>query len=142
MLHSLRHSVAAGLVPLCAIALAGVTGCSERARLIFDPESAQTGPLTFIDNPETSLTRVPSGPMAVVSGHSIDPDGVDTLYVVVVGGNEHFRPVSPGVPVDTLRFSLPISTSGLSGDTLTVLVFATDAEGVRGDTAARTLIVE
>jgi hypothetical protein len=129
-------------VPLCAVALVGVTGCSERARLIFDPASSQTGPDTFIDNPETDVARVPAGPMAIVAGHSIDPDGVDTLYVVVVGGNERFPPVSPEVPPDTLRFSLPISTSGHRGDTLTVLVFATDAAGVRGDTAARTLIVE
>ncbi len=80
--------------------------------------------------------------MALVAGRSIDEDGVDSVYVLVVGGSERFPPLTPEEPTDTLRFILPISTSNHKGDTLTVLVFATDIGGVRGDTAARTLIVE
>jgi hypothetical protein len=118
-----------------------LAGCGERARLIFDPGSSGAGPRIFIDVPETGLARVPEGPMATVAGRAIDENGVDTLYVLVVGG-EQFRPFTPEEPTDTLRFILPISTAGHGGDTLTVLVFATDHAGVRGDTAARTLIVQ
>jgi hypothetical protein len=124
-----------------ALGLMLLAGCGERGRLIFDPGSSGAGPHTVIDDPETGLVRVPEGPMATVAGRAIDDDGVDSLYVLVVGG-EQFRPFVPEAPTDTLRFILPISTSGHGGDTLTVLVFATDHAGVRGDTAARTLIVE
>jgi hypothetical protein len=118
-----------------------LAGCGERARLIFDPGSPVAGPHMVIDEQEACLARVPAGPLATVAGRAIDDDGVDTLYVLVVGG-ERFRPLAPEEPTDTLRFILPISTSGHAGDTLTVLVFATDRAGVRGDTAVRTLIVE
>jgi hypothetical protein len=124
-----------------ALGMMLLAGCGERARLIFDPGTSGAGPHTVIDAPETGLIRVPAGPMATVAGRAIDDDGVDTLYVLVVGG-EQFRPFTPEEPTDTLRFILPISTTGHKGDTLTVLVFATDRVGVRGDTAARTLIVE
>jgi hypothetical protein len=124
-----------------ALGLLLLAGCGERGRLIFDPGSSGAGPFTIIDNPEAGLARVPEGPMATVAGRSIDEDGVDSLYVLVVGG-ERFPPFVPEEPVDTLRFILPISTAGHGGDTLTVLVLATDRGGVRGDTAVRTLIVE
>lgn len=124
-----------------ALGMLLLAGCSERARLLFDPGQSGAGPHTVIDAPETGLSRVPAGPMATVAGRAIDDDGIDTLYVLVVNG-ERFPPLRPEEPTDTLRFILPISTSGHKGDTLTVLVFATDLAGVRGDTAARTLIVE
>lgn len=118
-----------------------LAACSERARLIFGPDAAGAGPHTVVDEPETGSVRVPAGPFATVAGRAIDDDGVDTLYVRVVGG-EQFGPQTPEEPTDTLRFILPIATSGHKGDTLTVLIFATDTKGVRGDTAARTLFVE
>ena len=124
-----------------ALGLLLLAGCGERARLIFDPGSSGAGPHTVIDEPETGLARVPEGPIATVAGRAIDDDGIDSLYVLVVGG-ERFPILRPEEPTDTLRFILPISTSGHGGDTLTVLVFATDRAGVRGDTAARTLIVD
>lgn len=133
----LRTGTLAVAVFGCAVA----AGCSERARLAFEPGGTQSGPKLFIDVPEAASALVPAGPMATVAGRAIDENGVDSVYVLVVGGNEHFNTITPDEPTDTLRFILPISTSGHAGDTLTVLVYATDAAGVRGDTASRTLFV-
>jgi hypothetical protein len=121
-----------------------VTGlaCDERARLIFEPPSDSQGPDTTIDNPETADVRIPAGPQFNVSGRSIDPDGVDTVYFVLIGGNEQFTPHVPNEFQDTVRFSMPVSTIGKAGDAVEVLIFATDLEGVRGDTAIRHLIIE
>lgn len=127
---------------LSALAVVVLAGCSERARLLFDPGSSETGPIVFIDSPETGSVIVPAGPFASVIGRAIDPDGVDSLYVIVVGGSDHFGTIMPDAPTDTLRFTLPITTAGHKGDTLIVLVFATDVTGARSDTAAATLFVQ
>lgn len=127
------------LVGLGAVALAA---CGERARLIFEPESNSTGPQTTIDSPEGDPTHVPEGPFATVAGRSVDLDGVDTLHAVVVGGRDHFGPLLPDQPTDTMRFLLPITTSGLKGDTIVVLVYGVDHNGAVGDTSSRALIVE
>ena len=132
---------AAGLLAGLAIALAA-TGCSERERPIFAPEpgaSDGVGPDTFIDVPGQFDTTVSAGPGLGISGRTIDPDGVDTLYVEVLGGNEQFQPFIG--ESDTVRFSYPISTGGHIGDTLFVLIFGTDELGNRGDTAIRRVIV-
>lgn len=122
--------------------MAGLAACDERARLIFEPPSDSQGPDTTIDNPETAEARIPAGPQFNVSGRSIDPDGVDTVYFVLLGGNEQFTPHVPSEFQDTVRFSMPVSTIGKAGDAVEVLIFATDLEGVRGDTAIRHLIIE
>lgn len=131
-----------GMLALACVAVAGLA-CSERARLLFEPESVPgAGPITFIDRPETADAIVESGPDYVVAGRSIDPDGVDSVYFEVLGGNELFQPYSPLDPTDTVRFGLPVGTSRHAGDTLLVLIFATDVAGNRGDTAIRRLIVD
>lgn len=142
MWHPANCRLKAPLLTATALGVLAVSGCSERARLTFEPGSTQTGPKVFIDVPETESIQVSAGPMATVAGRAIDADGVDSLYVIVVGGNDHFNTITPENPTDTLRFILPISTAGLRGDTLTVLVYATDAAGTRGDTASRTLFIK
>ena len=132
---------AAGLLTGAAIVLAAA-GCSERERPIFGPDPGTSngiGPITFIDVPGQADTTVPAGPGLGVSGRTIDLDGVDSLYVEVLGGNEQFQPFIG--QSDTIRFSYPISTSGHAGDTLFVLIFGTDELGNRGDTAIRRVIV-
>ena len=78
----------------------------------------------------------------LLAGRSIDPDGVDSVYFEAVGAPLTFSPYSPPSPVDTVAFGIPISTTSSGGDSILVLVFATDAMGNRGDTAVRRLIVE
>lgn len=124
-----------------SLSLAGA--CGDRARLLFDPSGEPgAGPITFIDNPEVAEVRVPSGPGVQIAGRSIDPDGVDTVYFIVLGGSETFRPFTPLTRTDTVRFGIPVTTTRHAGDSLLVLVFATDAFGNRGDTAVRRIIVE
>jgi hypothetical protein len=122
-----------------AALVAGLGGCDERARLVFEPEGDSQGPDTTIDSPETADVEVPAGPQFNVSGRSVDPDGVDTVYFELIGGNEQFTPFVPNEFRDTIRFSIPVSTIGKAGDDVEVLIFATDLTGARGDTAIRRL---
>lgn len=118
-------------------------GCGTRDRLIFEQNDVpDKGPMTFIDHPEVGEVRVASGPAVMLAGRSIDPDGVDSVYFVAVGAPLTFSPFSPELPDDTISFGVPVPTAGSSGDSILVLVFATDADGNRGDTAVRRLIVE
>ena len=119
--------------------MAGLGACDERARLVFEPEGDSQGPDTTIDSPETADVEVPAGPQFNVSGRSVDPDGVDTVYFELIGGNEQFTPFVPNEFRDTIRFSIPVSTIGKAGDDVEVLIFATDLTGARGDTAIRRL---
>ena len=118
-------------------------GCVERARIGFEPEDPENeGPRATIDNPETAEVRVPAGPAFDLTGRVTDADGVDTVYFELFGVPEQFQPHVPGEFDDTVRFSLPIGTANRSGTAVTVLVFGTDREGVRGDTASRRIVIE
>ena len=124
-----------GLLLLAAL----TTACSDRDRLTFPEEGDHRGPITFIDLPSVGDTTVRAGPQLALNGHMIDPDGVDTVYVVVLGGNETFPPFV--AQQDTAHFGVYVNTGGLSGRTLFVLVFGTDQLGNRGDTAVRRVVV-
>jgi hypothetical protein len=128
---------------VAALLLAGLGGaCGTRDRLTFPgtgPGPVGAGPVTIIDDPGQDTTVSP-GPTAFVSGTSTDPDGIDTLYFETVGGLTSFQPaIDAGT---SFRFGLPLTTTGLSGQTITVRVFGTDALGNRGDTATRQVTVQ
>ena len=116
-------------------------GCLTRDRLTFpDPVGPGVdGPRTVIDVPAADTT-VTAGPGYVVTGFSTDADGIDTLYFETVGGISAFPPFTGGD--DSVRFGLPLTTSGLAGDTITLRVFGTDRLGNRGDTATRRIAVQ
>jgi len=116
-------------------------GCEERDRLTFPTPGDGVGPVTMIDQPTGSDTTVPAGPEFFVNGRTIDPDGVDTVYFLVTG-NQNFNPFRPNPPTDTVRFGLPITTSGHAGDTILVQIFGVDSEGNRGSTSTRQIAVE
>ncbi|MDH4130393.1 MAG: hypothetical protein OEW17_04175 [Gemmatimonadota bacterium] len=122
-------------------ALTLATGsCTERDRLTFpDPGPPGEGPRTTIDRP-TADTTVPAGPGVIVTGYTRDPDGVDTVYFETEGGVSTFPPFVG--QRDSVRFGIPITTSGQSGAIITVRVFGTDRLGNRGDTATRVLTVQ
>lgn len=118
-------------------------GCVERARIGFEPDPEENqGPNATIDVPEAAEVRVPVGPLYDVAGRVTDADGVDTVYFELFGVPEQFQPHVPGEFDDTVRFSIPITTAGRRGTAVTVLVFGTDREGVRGDTASRRVVIE
>lgn len=125
-----------------AVVAAALTACGERGRLIFEPDTDGQGPNTMIDTPNEGTARVSAGPPFNVAGRSVDVDGVDSVYFMLVNGSEEFQPYVANEFMDTVRFSLPVSTAGRSGDTILVLVFATDLLGVRGDTSIRRLLVQ
>jgi hypothetical protein len=120
---------------------ASATACQERDRLTFPNESDGIGPVTLIDHPGAIDTVVDPGPQFFVTGRTIDTDGVDTVYFLVGNGNQGFPPFIPSPPTDTVRFGLPISTSGHSGDTIQVEIHGVDSEGNRGSDATRRIFV-
>lgn len=96
----------------------------------------------MIDQPSGADTTVAEGPDFFVNGRTIDPDGVDTVYFLVTGGNQNFQPFAPRPPSDTVRFGLPITTTGHAGDTILVQIHGVDSQGNRGGTSVREIVVE
>ena len=130
---------------LLATTTLATLGCAERDRLTFpsgpDPGDG-VGPITVIDRPNSSDTTVPSGPFFFVNGQTIDPQGVDTVYFLVIGGSDNIPPFLPNPPADTVRFGVPITTSGSSGDTILVEIYGVDSEGNQGIPTARRIFVQ
>lgn len=122
--------------------VAFATGCGERDRLTFPNPGDGIGPVTTIDQPNGSDTTVSAGPDFFVNGRTIDPDGVDTVYFLVTGGNQNFQPFRPNPPADTVRFGLPITTSGHAGDTILVRIHGVDSQGNQGGTSSRRIVVQ
>jgi hypothetical protein len=119
-------------------------GCSERERLTFPTSSDPTdgfGPVTTIDQPGGSDTTVDAGPVFFVTGRTIDPDGVDSVYFLVIGGSDNAPPFRPSPPSDTVTFGLPITTSGHSGDAILVHIHGVDRQGNHGPSASRRLVI-
>jgi hypothetical protein len=134
--------LAAGLWWLIVPGVIGVAAaCSERDRLTFPNQSDGIGPVTLIDQPGGSDTTVGAGPTFFVNGRSIDSDGIDTVYFLVAGGNQGFPPIHPSPLADTVRFGLPISTNGRSGQAVELQVYGVDRQGNQGAPAARQIII-
>ena len=117
-------------------------GCNERDRLTFPLPSDGVGPVTTISQPNGADTTIVSGPAFFVTGRTIDPDGVDTVYFLVLGGNHNFQPFTPNPPTDTLTFGVPIITAGQSGATYTIHVHGVDVLGNQGDTSTRVIHIQ
>jgi hypothetical protein len=127
-----------GLAALIAVLAAG---CEERDRITFPEPSDGVGPVTTIDRPNGADTTIDAGPQFIVQGKTIDLDGVDTVYFLVIGGNQGFQPFEPRPPTDTVNFGVPISTSGLSGKTMIVQIHGVDSQGNQGAPSTRSIIV-
>ena len=70
-------------------------------------------------------------------GTTVDPDGVDTVYFLFTGGNQNHLPFSPNPPQTTVRFGIPVTTFGHSGETFQIQVYGVDVLGNRGGTSTR-----
>ncbi|MFL5403116.1 MAG: hypothetical protein ACJ8BF_09910 [Gemmatimonadales bacterium] len=126
------------LVALVLLVLAA--GCEERDRLTFPSPDDGIGPITTIEQPNASDTTVDAGPDFLVSGRTVDPDGVTTVYFLVIGGNQP-GPYRPSPAADTVWFGLPVSTVGRSGETLTVEIYGVDSQGNEGAHSVRQIVV-
>ena len=126
-----RRGLAAGS------ALLVLSGCSERDRLTFPSSTDGVGPVTTIDQPNGADTTVFPGADLFINGRTIDPDGVDSVYFFVIGGNQNFHPFHPSPATTTVTFGIPITTFGHSGATFQVQVYGVDALGNQGGVSTR-----
>jgi len=127
--------LAAGSALLLAI------GCDERERLTFPTPSDGVGPVTVIDQPNSADTTVFPGSDLFINGRTVDPDGVDSVYFFVIGGNQNFHPFHPNPATTSVTFGLPVTTFRHSGETFEVQVYGVDALGNRGGTSSRLIHV-
>jgi hypothetical protein len=136
------RQLVAGIWWLIVPTVIGVaTACAQRDRLTFPSQGDDVGPVTVIDQPSGSDTTIDAGPTFFVNGRSIDTDGVDTVYFLVAGGSQGFPPVRPTPPTDTVRFGVPLSTNGRSGQAIELQVYAVDRQGNQGAPASRQIII-
>ena len=121
------------------VLLALLVGCEERERLVFEPVD-QEGPNSHVDSPsqDTTLTE---GDTFVIGGRTVDPSGVDTLYIEVEGANLSYLPLD-GEGKDTLNFAISLPTQGLLGRTITVGVHGVDVIGNVGPTITRRFTIQ
>ena len=125
------------------VLLALLAGCDARERLTFpsnDPGGSGQGPVTTILEPSVDSVLT-AGDEFIAGGRTVDPDGVDSVYFEAVGGGQGFLPVL-GFGEDTVRFGIPIQTSGRSGATVIVRVRGVDVLGNQGLTATRQITIE
>lgn len=127
------------------LVVALIGGCAERERLTFPNDTGGSGdgvgPVTSIDEPGAFDTVIVEGDLFVLAGHSVDPDGVDTVYFDVDGLNVSFAPLR-GEGAETVSFGLPLSTIGFSGATVLVRIHGVDMLGNVGQTVSRQLHIE
>ncbi len=112
-------------------------GCNERDRLTFPTPSDGVGPVTTIDQPNGADTTVFPGSDLAINGRTVDPDGVDSVYFFVIGGNQSYHPFHPNPATASVTFSLPVTTFGHSGQTFVVQIYGVDALGNQGGTSTR-----
>ena len=114
-------------------ALTLCVACGERDRLVFptDNPGDGEGPITEVSQPGVPDTSVSDGDIIVVQGRTYDPDGVDTVYLEVGGANQGFLPLVPE-GLDTVPFTLQISTLGLAGADVLVRIHGVDKLGDQG----------
>ncbi|MEP7227277.1 MAG: hypothetical protein ABI785_07950 [Gemmatimonadales bacterium] len=129
-------------VLVAASAVVVGSGCGERDRLTFPSLGDGVGPVTLIDHPGQSDTLVLEGTSLIVFGRTVDPDGVDTVYFLVSGGDLEVPPFVFNPPLDTVQFGVPITTAGRAGRTILVQVHGVDAHGNIGTTSTRQISIQ
>ena len=55
----------------------------------------------------------------------------------VIGGNQNFAPLSPSPTQTSVRFGIPLTTFGHSGETFQIQVYGVDVLGNQGGTSSR-----
>jgi hypothetical protein len=100
------------------------------------------GPVTTIDQPDGADTTIFPGAEFVVSGQTIDPDGVDSVYFLVIAGNQGFNPLHPNPARTTVSFVLRLTTFGHAGETFLVQIYGVDALGNQGGTSTRQINIQ
>jgi len=108
---------------------------------VFEPDPVdQEGPVSQIDPPSRDTVLTEGDPF-VIGGRTVDPSGVDTLYIEVSGANLSYLPLE-GEGRDTLTFSISLPTQGLFGRTITLGVHGVDVIGNVGPTITRRFTIQ
>jgi hypothetical protein len=111
-------------------------GCGERERLVFHPDPDDTeGPTSHIDPPSTDTTLTEGDPF-VIGARTVDPSGVDTVFIDVDGANLNYLPLD-AKGEDTLNFAVSLPTQGFLGRTIAIGVHGVDLLGNVGPTVTR-----
>lgn len=120
-----------------------LAGCGERDRLTFPMEHPGdgSGPFTNITRPAATDTVVAEGDILILTGYSIDPDGIDSVFFEVSGASQSFSP-QKGEGADSVPFALQISTLGNTGGTILVRAYAVDGVGDRGSASVRSISIQ
>lgn len=126
-------------LPLLTLFFAGA--CAQRDRITAPLMPTGNAPQVTIEVPTTD-TVVSPGPALVVAGQVVGDNDIDTVYFDVTGGVSSFPPYVGSPGQDTVRFQLPVTTQGLSGDTMFVQVRAVDVMGLRGSSGLRRVVVQ
>ncbi len=119
-----------------AMAAVILAACGERERLTFPTGSDGSGPVTEILTPAVDDSIVREGDPFVLSGRASDLDGVDSVYFDIQGVPQDATPLKAS-GADTTFFGVPISTTGHSGATVVVRIYAVDLLGQQGAPARR-----
>jgi hypothetical protein len=118
-----------------------VIGCGERERLVFSPNPEDhEGPTSHIDPPSTDTTLSEGDPF-VMGARTVDPSGVDTVFIEVLGANISYLPLD-AEDRDTLNFALNLPTQGFVGRTISISVHGVDVLGNIGPTVSRRLTIQ
>jgi hypothetical protein len=123
------------------VLLALLVGCRERERLVFGPdEEDREGPTSQINPPSTDTTLA-EGETFVVGARTVDPSGVERVFIEVEGANLSYLPLD-AEGEDTLNFAISLPTLGLSGRTVSIGVHGVDVIGNVGPTVTRRFTIE
>jgi len=126
---------------LVGLLLALLIGCDERERLVLGPDQTdRSGPTTRIEPPAIDTTLTEGEPF-VVGAQTVDPSGVDTVFIQVEGADLSYLPLD-AEGADTLDFSLNLPTLGFAGQTITVGIYGVDVIRNVGPTVIRRLTIE
>lgn len=114
-------------------------GCATRDRITYPPP-VETTPRSRITVPPTDATVPESAGNLVMVAVFEAPLGLDTIYAEDTVSGSVFPPVVGAESPATVGY--PFSTTGRSGDTIVLRVFATDLTGQRSDTAFRRVAIQ
>ncbi len=121
--------------------LALLLGCGERERLVFGPDNEdREGPTSQINPPSTDTT-LSEGETFVLGARTVDPSGIETVFIEVEGANLSYLPLD-AEGEDTLNFAISLPTLNLSGRTVSIGVHGVDVIGNVGPTVTRRLTIE
>ena len=130
--------------PAWGILVALLLGCDERERLTFETEPDDTvGPTSSIDPPssDTTLTADDAISSFVLGARTVDPSGIDTVFIEVEGANLSYLPIDANGE-DTVSFAVTLPIGSLAGRTIVVGVYGVDVIGNVGPTVSRRLTIQ